>query len=48
MQLFEATKKRLDNLEKLYHVLLTIRPTSVEPERAFCVMGFLLQRPEIV
>jgi len=29
------TKKRPDNLEKLYHALLTIKPTSVEPERAF-------------
>ena len=39
MQLFEATKKRPENLEKLYHALLTIRPTSVESEPAFSAMG---------
>jgi len=35
MSLFEVTKKRPDNLEKLYHVLLANKPASVEPERAF-------------
>ena len=35
MSLFDATKKRSNNLEKLYHVLITIKPTSVEPERDF-------------
>ena len=39
MQLFEATKKRPENSEKLYRSLLTIRPTSVEAERAFSAMG---------
>ena len=39
MQLFEATKKRPENLENLYRSLLTIRPTSVEAERAFSAMG---------
>ena len=39
MQLFEATKKRPENLENLYCFLLTIRPTSVEAERAFSAMG---------
>ena len=39
MNLFEATKKRPENLDKLFKALLTIRPTSVEPERAFSAMG---------
>ena len=39
MQLFEATKKRPENIEKIYRSLLTIRPTSVEAERAFSAMG---------
>ena len=38
-QLFEATKKRPENLESLYRSFLTIRPTSVEAERAFSAMG---------
>ena len=36
---FKATKKRPENLEKLYHALLTIKPTSVEPERTFFSHG---------
>ena len=39
MQLFEATKKRTENLEKIYCSLPTIKPTSVEAERAFSAMG---------
>ena len=39
LQLFEATKKRPENLEKIYRCLLTIRPTFVEAERAFSAMG---------
>jgi len=35
MNLFEATKKKHENLEKLYNVLLTLKPTSVELQRAF-------------
>jgi hypothetical protein len=35
MNLFEATKNRPSNLEKLYNALMTIPPTSVESERAF-------------
>jgi len=35
MGLFEATKKRSNNLEKLYHALITIKPTLVEPEWDF-------------
>ena len=37
--LFKATRKRPPNLESLYQALLTIRPTSVEPERAFSSMN---------
>ena len=39
MQLFEATEKRRKNLKNLYSSFLTIRPTSVEAERAFSAMG---------
>ena len=39
MSLFEATEKRPENLQKLFNALLTIKPTSVEPERAFSAMG---------
>jgi len=38
MSLFEATKNRTNNLEKLFHALITIKTKSaksVEPERAF-------------
>ena len=44
MSLFEATKKRPENLEKLYHALLTIKPRSVEPERAFSAMGLFVTK----
>ena len=39
MKLFEATKKRLENLGNLYRSLLTIKPTSVEAVPAFSAMG---------
>jgi len=39
---FEATKKRSNNLEKLFHALLTIKPKSVEPERAFSATGLFV------
>jgi len=32
------TIKRLNNLEKLFNALITIMPTSVEPDRAFSAM----------
>ena len=44
MSLFEATNKRPKNLEKLYHTLLKIKPTSVEPERAFSAMGLFVTK----
>ena len=38
IQLFQAIKKRPENLDKLYRCLTTIRPTSTDAERAFSVM----------
>jgi hypothetical protein len=38
-QLHEATGKRTPNLEKLYKILCSIPPTSVESERAFNTVG---------
>ena len=46
MSLFEATKKRPDNLEKLYHALITIKPKSVKPERTFSATRHLTQNSE--
>ena len=39
MSLFEATTKIPENLQKLFNAPLTIKPTSVEPERVFSSMG---------
>ena len=44
IQLFQATKKRPENLDKLYRCLTTIRPTSVEAERAFSVMTLFAKK----
>ena len=44
MALFEATQTRPSNLDRLFRSLLTIRPTSVEPERAFSAMGWFVTR----
>lgn len=38
-KLYEAQNKRTPNLEFLYNALLTIKPTSVESERAFSAGG---------
>ena len=35
MSPFQDKKKRSNNLEKLFHALIAIKPSSVEPERAF-------------
>ena len=40
MMLYEITKTRPNNLEKLYAALKTIKPTSVEAEHAFSVLGY--------
>lgn len=42
MGLFENGGHRGKNLEILYSYLLTIPPTSIEPERAFSFSGYLL------
>ena len=42
--LYEFTKKRLNNLEKLYAALKTIKPTSVEAERALSAFGYFVSK----
>jgi len=44
MSLFEATKKRSNNLAKLYRTLLTNKRTSMEPERASSVTGLFVTK----
>lgn len=44
LALFEITKHRTKNLDKLYNALLTIKPTSVESERVFYVAGNFLTK----
>jgi len=44
MNLFETTKKKPENLEKLYNALLTLKHTSVEPERAFSIVGLFVTK----
>jgi len=46
MSLFEATKKRSNNLKKQFHALITIKPKLLEPERAFSATGNLSQNSE--
>ena len=46
-RLFEATNKRLHNLDMLFNALLTIRPSRVEAERVFSSTGFFLQISEL-
>jgi len=42
--LFEATKKRSNDLEKLFHALITIKTKSLEPERAFSATGLFFAK----
>jgi len=44
MSLFEATKKRSNNLEKLLHASITINPKPFEPERAFSATGLFVTK----
>jgi hypothetical protein len=44
MSLFESTKKRPENLEKLFKALKTIPPTSIEAERAFSTAGIFITK----
>ena len=39
--LYEASNRRPKNLEKLFNALKTIKPTSVEAERAFSGLDIL-------
>ena len=39
MALYETTNTRPENLAKVYQALNTIRPTSLESERAFSAVG---------
>jgi len=41
---FEAAKKWPYNLEKLCHALLSIKPTSMEPERVFSDTGLFVTK----
>ena len=41
MNFYESyPKSKPDRLDKMNKTLLTIKPTSVEPERAFSIMGY--------
>ena len=44
MMLYEINKRRPNNLEKLYAALKTIKPTSVEAERAFLALGYFVSK----
>lgn len=44
MNLYEASSTRGYNLEKAYTNLLTIPPTSIEPERAFSAASYLCNK----
>ena len=48
MMLYEITKRRPTNLEKLYAALKTIKPTSVEAELHFQLLAILRAKLEIV
>ena len=44
MKVFEATKKRTENLELLYQALRSIPATSIESERAFSAAGLFITK----
>ena len=44
MKLFEATKKRTENLELLYQALRSIPATSIESKRAFSSAGLFITK----
>jgi len=44
MSLFEAKKKRLNNLEKLFHALITIQLKLVELDRTFSATGLFVTK----
>ena len=44
MKLLEATGKRPSKMKQLFKALLTIPPTSVEPERVFSAAGLFARK----
>ena len=44
MLLYETSKRRPKNLERLFTALKTIKPTSVEAERAFSALGYFANK----
>ena len=44
IMLYEITKRRPNNLEKLYAAPKTIKPMSVEEERAFSALGYFVSK----
>ena len=46
MSLFDATKKKPDNLEKLFNALITVKPKLVETKRVFQPRDNLSQNSE--
>ena len=44
MLLYETSKRRPENLERLFTALKTIKPTSVEAERAFSALGYFANK----
>ena len=44
IKVFEATKKRTENLELLYQALQSIQPTSIESELAFSAAGLFITK----
>ena len=44
MMLYKITKRRPNNLEKLYAALKTMKPMSVEAERAFSALGYFVSK----
>ena len=44
MLLYETSKRRPENLERLFTALKTIKPTSVEAKRAFSALGYFANK----
>ena len=44
MFLYKTSKRRSENLEKLFTALETINPTSVEAKRAFSALGYFASK----
>lgn len=44
LKFLEGSSQKVQNIEFLFNALLTIRPTSVESERAFSVAGLIVNK----